>query len=423
MIAAILTARLVAWRTVQTWHALAAGWPALTKNGRARRRRHRAELRRVRAYVRYLAADRAQILENMAQNAAYDEQDRIGTNDPRPTVDTRDARKFATDSAMSDANACPARDSGSYTPVIPRRPLRRRPNPKNRKPPREGTAYGATAKNLRTLLHGSAPNGRAHVIPATVLFCRVLAGVPTHQRNPRNARNINRNHPDRRRPRLGADPRRNCPLGGSALVAWARFAAAGQVDPYDPSRISSTVGLADLDLSRHDRPQRRAPPRIDRATHRRSSPRQAFDVHAHPRRPLGATARRHSSTSTPDRWPPIARCTSLGRLSRHTAIRPSAASPPGWALGFAPYADGSPSSWPAGAVKRRGDYAYDLTPPPPPPQEPPPFLAAKKSKNRAYTSGAREKRTTDHRQRRPRWLEEAKTPFGPECPTTNHPNR
>jgi hypothetical protein len=67
MIAAILTARLVYWRTVQTWHALAAGWPALTKNGRTRRRRHRAELRRVRAYVRYLAADRAQILENMAQ--------------------------------------------------------------------------------------------------------------------------------------------------------------------------------------------------------------------------------------------------------------------------------------------------------------------------------------------------------------------
>jgi hypothetical protein len=119
MIAAILTARLVGWRTVQTWHAFAAGWPALTKPGRARRRRHRAELRRVRAYVRYLAADRAQILENMARNAVYAEQDRIGTNDPRPTVDARDAREFATNSAMSDANACPARDSGSYTPVIP----------------------------------------------------------------------------------------------------------------------------------------------------------------------------------------------------------------------------------------------------------------------------------------------------------------
>ena len=105
MIAAILTARLAYWRTVQTWHALAAGWPALTKNGRTRRRRHRAELRSVRAYVRYLVADRAQILENMAQNAAYDEQGRIGTNDPRPTVDTR------------DANVCQTRDTG-YTSVI-----------------------------------------------------------------------------------------------------------------------------------------------------------------------------------------------------------------------------------------------------------------------------------------------------------------
>jgi hypothetical protein len=117
MIAAILTARLTAWRTVQTWHALAAGWPALTKNGRTRRRRHRAELRRVRAYVRYLAADRAQILENIRPSAAYGEQDRIGTTDPRPTLDTRDARKFATDSAMSDANACQTRDT-SYTTVI-----------------------------------------------------------------------------------------------------------------------------------------------------------------------------------------------------------------------------------------------------------------------------------------------------------------
>lgn len=118
MIAAILTIRLAYWRGVQTWHALAAGWPALTKNGRARRRRHRAELRRVRAYVRYLAADRAQILENIRPNAAYAEQDRIGTTDPRPTVDERDARKFADDSPMSDASTNPARDSGNHIDVI-----------------------------------------------------------------------------------------------------------------------------------------------------------------------------------------------------------------------------------------------------------------------------------------------------------------
>ena len=118
MIAAILTARLAYWRTVQTWHALAAAWPALTKNGRSRRRRHRAELRSIRAYVRYLDADRAQILENMAQNAAYDEQGRIGTNDPRPTVDTRDARKFATDSAIEHPDYLNARDSGNHIAVI-----------------------------------------------------------------------------------------------------------------------------------------------------------------------------------------------------------------------------------------------------------------------------------------------------------------
>ena len=118
MIAAVLTLRLAYWRGVQTWHALAAGWPALTKNGRSRRRRHRAELRSIRAYVRYLDADRAQILENMAQNAAYDEQGRIGTNDPRPTVDTRDARKFATDSAIEHTDTLNARDSGNHIAVI-----------------------------------------------------------------------------------------------------------------------------------------------------------------------------------------------------------------------------------------------------------------------------------------------------------------
>lgn len=118
MIAAILTIRLVYWRAVQTWHALAAGWPALTKNGRTRRRRHRAELRRVRAYVRYLSADRAQILENIRSNAAYAEQDRIGTNDPRPTLDTRDARKFADDSAIEHTDAANARDSGNHIDVI-----------------------------------------------------------------------------------------------------------------------------------------------------------------------------------------------------------------------------------------------------------------------------------------------------------------
>ena len=38
-------------------------------------------------------------------------------------------------------------------------------------------------------------------------------------------------------------------LGGSALVAWARIAAAGTVDQVDPARVISTVCLADLDLT------------------------------------------------------------------------------------------------------------------------------------------------------------------------------
>ncbi len=117
MIAAILTIRLAYWRGVQTWHTLAAGWPALTKPGRARRRRHRAELRRVRAYVRYLSADRAQILENMALNAAYDEINSYRTEYPTDPENARDARDIAENPGGNDANASPPRDT-SYVSVI-----------------------------------------------------------------------------------------------------------------------------------------------------------------------------------------------------------------------------------------------------------------------------------------------------------------
>ena len=118
MIYFALTIRLTYWRTIQAWHSLAAGWPAFTKAGRARRRRHRAELRNIRAYTRYLAADRAQILENMASNAAYDE-----INPPRTeyTTDPENApyaRDIAENPGGNDANANTASDSGNHIDVI-----------------------------------------------------------------------------------------------------------------------------------------------------------------------------------------------------------------------------------------------------------------------------------------------------------------
>ncbi len=74
-----------------------------------------------------------------------------------------------------------------------------------------------------------------------------------------------------------------------------------------------------------------------------------------------------------------------------------------------------------GALKRHGDYAYTLTPPPPPPQQPPPNLAAKKSKNRAIPTGVREKRTMDHEQRRPRWIEQVENAARPRVPDYEPP--
>ena len=119
MIYFALTIRLTYWRTIQAWHSLAAGWPAFTKAGRTRRRRHRAEHRNLRTYTRYLAADRAQILENMALNAAYDEIDPHRTEYPTGPENARDARDIAENIGRSNANAEQTRDTSCISVICP----------------------------------------------------------------------------------------------------------------------------------------------------------------------------------------------------------------------------------------------------------------------------------------------------------------
>ena len=117
MIYAALTLRLAYWRALQAGHALAAGWPAVTKAGRTRRRRHRAELRKIRNYARFLAKDRAQILENMRSNVVFEEIVIFRDKYRAELVNGRETQNLEGNSGMNAAAVNLARDSG-YTSVI-----------------------------------------------------------------------------------------------------------------------------------------------------------------------------------------------------------------------------------------------------------------------------------------------------------------
>ena len=178
-------------------------------------------------------------------------------------------------------------------------------------------------------------------------------------------------------------------LGGSALVAWARIAAAGQVDPYDPSRITSTVGLADLDLT--DTTARNAVHRlestglviVDRAPGKAST----YTLTRGDR-----WAQLPTTLVDLDAGPMAAYCSlflsgTFESARRNTTVRRLAA----W-LGAGP-----------------------------PPQLPPPNLAANESKTKAIPRGAVKKQTTDHKQRRPKWIEEVENAVRPRIPEYTPP--
>jgi hypothetical protein len=209
-------------------------------------------------------------------------------------------------------------------------------------------------------------------------------------------------------------------LGGSALVAWARIAAAGQVDPYDPSRIISTVGLADLDLS--DTTARNAVHRlestglviVDRAPGKPST----YSLDRGDR-----WAQLPTTLVDLDAGPMAAYCSlflsgTFESAHRNTTVRRLAS----WlGAGLRTVRRWISELVATGALARHGDYAYTLTPPPPPPQEPPPNLAAKRSKNRAIPPDALEKRFLGFKTRRPKWLEEAENAVRPRVPDYQPP--
>jgi DNA-binding transcriptional regulator YhcF (GntR family) len=174
-------------------------------------------------------------------------------------------------------------------------------------------------------------------------------------------------------------------LGGSALVAWARIAAAGQVDPYDPSRIISTVGLADLDLS--DTTARNAVHRlestglviVDRAPGKPST----YSLDRGDR-----WAQLPTTLVDLDAGPMAAYCSlflsgTFESAHRNTTVRRLAS----WlGAGLRTVRRWISELVATGALARHGDYAYTLTPPPPPPQEPPPKFGRQKIKEQSNTS-------------------------------------
>ena len=159
-------------------------------------------------------------------------------------------------------------------------------------------------------------------------------------------------------------------LGGSALVAWARIAAAGTVDQVDPARVISTVCLADLDLT--ETTARNAVRRLEASG--------LLTVDRAPGKPSTYTLERG------DRWaqlpttlvdldagPMAAYCSlhlagTFETAHRNTTVRRLAA----WlGAGLRTVRRWIAELVATGALARNGDYDYTLTPPQPPPQPPP----------------------------------------------------
>ena len=182
-------------------------------------------------------------------------------------------------------------------------------------------------------------------------------------------------------------------LGGSALVAWARIAAAGQVDPYDPSRITSTVGLADLDLT--DTTARNAVHRlestglviVDRAPGKAST----YTLTRGDR-----WAQLPTTLVDLDAGPMAAYCSlflsgTFESARRNTTVRRLAS----WlGAGLRTVRRWIAELVASGALARHGDYAYTLTPPPQPPQELHPNLHPNSSNDTTIQHRAGEKPTT-----------------------------
>ena len=178
-------------------------------------------------------------------------------------------------------------------------------------------------------------------------------------------------------------------LGGSALVAWARIASAGGCNPDDPSTITATIGLADLDLS--DTTARNAVARlestgllvIDRAPGRAST----YTLHRSTSWAQLPVAMAELDAGPIAAWSALYLSGTFEDRRRNTTVRRLAS----WlGVGLRTVRRWISELVQTSFLKRIGDYIYELRQPPPPdpPLAPPPNLAANRSKSRGIFTGA-----------------------------------
>ena len=187
-------------------------------------------------------------------------------------------------------------------------------------------------------------------------------------------------------------------LGGSALVAWARIGAAGACNPDDPSTITATIGLADLDMA--DTTARNAIGRleatgllaVDRAPGKASTytlyrstswAQLPIDMAELEAGPIAAWCALFMSGTFEDRR----RNTTLRRLASWLGV------------GLRTVRRWISELVQTSYLKRLGDYIYELRQPPPqePPQVPPPNLAANRTKGKAIPTGVPKNRDSGTR--------------------------
>lgn len=178
-------------------------------------------------------------------------------------------------------------------------------------------------------------------------------------------------------------------IGGSAIVAWVRIAAAGACNPDNPSTITATVGLADLDMA--DTTARNAISRlettglllIDRAPGKASTytlhrstlwaqlPVEMVDLDAGP---IAAWCALYLSGTFESRR----RNTTIRRLASWLGVAARTVSRWVSELGQTSF------------MKRLGTYLFELRQPPPPepPPVPRPEMADKRTKNKGIFTGA-----------------------------------
>ena len=208
-------------------------------------------------------------------------------------------------------------------------------------------------------------------------------------------------------------------LGGSALVAWARIAAAGICNPDDPSTIVATIGLADLDMT--DSTGRSAIKRLETtgllAVDRAPGKASTYTLHRSTSWAQLPVAMAELDAGPIAAWCALYMAGTFEDSRRNTTVRRLAS----W-LGAGLR---TVRRWLADLVKtsfvsRSGDYDYTLTPPTTPPTTPPKF-GRHSIETKRIPARLLKNRESGRTSRRPKWIEEVENMVRPRIPEYTPP--